>query len=85
MAKYNCTPNPFITENFVSNDYDRNQHNVCHDTIDFAIDQSICDRKCPQNCHQSFDTIILDKILMNSEQFFSIDTIFNIMHKPSKN
>ena len=85
FSVYNCTPNPFINEDYVLYDFDRNYiKNFCVERIDLEIERNICQQKCPQNCYQSFNILIFQNF-SNFKYKYSRDSVLKISNKQIKN
>ena len=66
--------------------------NICNnnnynESIDYQIYDNICYKKCPQNCIQSFHSIIFEKIITNYSNDLDNpkDLILKIINKPIRN
>ena len=90
LDKLNCTLNPFDNNDFVLYDSDRNKINICpfNTTNDFKIDDNICEKMCPQNCDQTYYSIIFESIIRNNlliNERYSKDLMLKIVNRPIKN
>ena len=89
LDKLNCTLNPFDNNDFVLYDSDR-KINICpfNTTNDFKIDDNICEKMCPQNCDQTYYSIIFESIIRNNlliNERYSKDLMLKIVNRPIKN
>ena len=84
---YNCTPNPFITKDYIFYDSDRKQINICNERINYEINTTICNRICPRNCHQSFYSIKFQNIIEDYSDDSSDpkDIVLKFVNKPKIN
>ena len=60
LNKYKCLPNPYINEEYVFIDINRDL-NICeNNSMNFNIDSEFCDKHCVRNCIEEYHKLDFD-------------------------